>query len=308
MRRKMLPAVLTAVLLASATSSAERSLTWTLDDSEVNEIEINLHCEFTVQIASDNALEYTTAAWVGPSDGNNYEEGDPAKITDIAILPAAGGDAWVHSPAETGYPGWWSVMAEDFVEPYTIAAGNQWDVTIKAMAIGTHSLTCDFNLNGPDLLVNVVPQYIDWCDLAPLLGKWQDNACSDANDWCCRADLNRDSEVDLKDFAWLAKYWSQNLPAPNEAYNPDPNDTAANVSITADLTWTAGAYTACHAVYFGTDSVLDADDFRGYQTNTTFDPGSMAPSTPYYWRIDEVGIDVTTTGPIWSFTTAPPTG
>jgi predicted outer membrane repeat protein len=44
------------------------------------------------------------------------------------------------------------------------------------------------------------------------------------------------------------------------------------------------------------------------QTATTFDPGTMAYSTTYYWRIDEVSPSGTTTGAIWSFSTlsAPP--
>jgi len=168
-----------------------------------------------------------------------------------------------------------------------------------AIAAGSyHSLALVFTIGG----------YIDWADLAVFVDRWLENTCNDANRWCGRADINHDSNVNFSDFAFLAQYWLQTAPAPNTASNPDPNDTATNISITANLSWMAGADTACHAVYFGTNSTPDANDFQGYQTATTFDPGILGGNTIYYWRIDEVGIDKTTTGDVWSFTTAPAPG
>jgi hypothetical protein len=71
-----------------------------------------------------------------------------------------------------------------------------------------------------------------------------------------------------------------------------------------DLSWTAGAAATSHDVYFGTDSTPDSTEFKGNQTTTTFDPGTLAYSTTYYWRIDEKNSIGTTTGDVWSFTTA----
>ena len=45
---------------------------------------------------------------------------------------------------------------------------------------------------------------------------------------------------------------------------------------------------------------------QGTQAGTTFDPGALAASTTYYWRIDEGNVSGTTTGVVWSFTTVPP--
>jgi hypothetical protein len=85
-----------------------------------------------------------------------------------------------------------------------------------------------------------------------------------------------------------------------QASNPNPADGAMIISITADLNWTAGLDATSHDVYFGTNS---PGVFQGNQTATTFDPGTMAYYTKYYWRIDEINPSGITTGAIWSFTT-----
>jgi len=87
---------------------------------------------------------------------------------------------------------------------------------------------------------------------------------------------------------------------PGQATNPNPSDLATGVDINADLSWTAGTGATSHDVYFGTTS---PGYFQGNQTETTFEPGTMANYTTYYWRIDEKDASSTTTGNVWSFTT-----
>ena len=90
-------------------------------------------------------------------------------------------------------------------------------------------------------------------------------------------------------------------PLQYQASNPNPpDDPLTPVSTNVDLIWTPGAHAASHDVYFGPNS---PGTFQGNQTDTTFDPGTLAKGTTYYWRIDEVGPHGTTTGPVWSFTT-----
>jgi len=89
-------------------------------------------------------------------------------------------------------------------------------------------------------------------------------------------------------------------PLPGQASNPNQANGATTVSISADLSWTAGFGAILHNVYFGTTS---PGTFRGSQTAATFAPGSMPEYTTYYWRIDEVNPFGTTTGTVWSFTT-----
>jgi hypothetical protein len=94
-------------------------------------------------------------------------------------------------------------------------------------------------------------------------------------------------------------------PLPGQASNPSPADSATDVAVSADLSWTAGSDATSHDVYFGTTS---PGTFQGNQTATTFDPGTMANDTTYYWRIDEINSTGTTTGNVWSFTTIVSTG
>ncbi|MHC4463401.1 MAG: alkaline phosphatase [Planctomycetota bacterium] len=86
-----------------------------------------------------------------------------------------------------------------------------------------------------------------------------------------------------------------------EASNPSPADGAGGVDIETDLGWTAGAGAISHDVYFGTTT---PPAFVQNQSETTFEPGTLAPNTMYYWRIDEFDGTTTHTGAVWSFTTA----
>ncbi|MHC4674324.1 MAG: apiosidase-like domain-containing protein [Planctomycetota bacterium] len=87
---------------------------------------------------------------------------------------------------------------------------------------------------------------------------------------------------------------------PGPAANPNPANLATGVDINADLSWTPGVGATSHDVYFGT---VNPPGFQNNQAGNTYDPGTLAYSTTYYWQIDEVNIHGTTTGTVWSFTT-----
>ncbi len=100
--------------------------------------------------------------------------------------------------------------------------------------------------------------------------------------------------------------WSFTTVAPNppgKATNPSPTDSAGNVDVNADLAWKPGDSARSYSVYFGT---THPPAFRGNQAGFAFDPGTMVGCTTYYWRIDPVNDDGTTTGDVWSFTTQAP--
>ena len=95
---------------------------------------------------------------------------------------------------------------------------------------------------------------------------------------------------------------------------PNPTNGAVDVSPTQILTWDAGAVAASHEVYFGTDAdavknaTKSSPEYKGPKDlgQESFDPGKLALTTTYYWRIDEVnGInpDSPWAGNVWSLTT-----
>ena len=90
---------------------------------------------------------------------------------------------------------------------------------------------------------------------------------------------------------------------PGQAAAPSPTIGAAGIGIDNDMAWTGGAQTDSHDIYFGLSAPLGAGDFAGNQPGATFDPGTLLYDTTYYWRVDEVNADGTTTGATWSFST-----
>jgi hypothetical protein len=90
---------------------------------------------------------------------------------------------------------------------------------------------------------------------------------------------------------------------PAAATNPSPWNGAANQSKDVNISWLDGGGATSYDVYFGTNSTPDSDEFKGNQAGTTYEPGTLAHSTVYYWRIDSKNAAGTTTGDVWSFTT-----
>jgi hypothetical protein len=102
--------------------------------------------------------------------------------------------------------------------------------------------------------------------------------------------------------------WNVTIPineAPYVPRDPDPEDEETNVEIDISLSWTCGdpnEDTLLYDVYFGTDS--SPPKVESNHSATTYDPGILDFETEYFWQIiarDPRGL--TTSGPIWSFTT-----
>ncbi len=100
------------------------------------------------------------------------------------------------------------------------------------------------------------------------------------------------------------------------AYNPVPRNTASDIPIDTNLSWSFGEETVEYDVYFGTDfdevnnaSYLNLGDpadnsvYRAYVKNPgegIYDiPETLAVGTTYYWRIDLNSVK----NEVWSFTT-----
>lgn len=105
-------------------------------------------------------------------------------------------------------------------------------------------------------------------------------------------------------------------PPPPTASEPVPADGAVAGERTMILSWRAGIYSVSHDIYFG-DNFDDGNDgtggtFRRSQSTVGVAVGSgewifpegLAPSTTYYWRVDERQKNGDTyRGDVWSFTT-----
>jgi hypothetical protein len=183
----------------------------------------------------------------------------------------------------------------------SMGAGESLPTSIPAAGVLTVYQKCatssgeasDFNDDG---IVNFV-------DFSFFGTHWLETNC-DKCDRCAGADFTEDGQVgpdDLKEFVdenWLTG--TKIPPLPEQAGNPTPSDGASYIDVNTDLSWTAGTDATSHDVYFGTSEPLP---FIGNQTATTFEPGTLAQATMYYWRIDSVNDWGKTVGRVWSFTT-----
>ncbi|MFH1230427.1 MAG: putative Ig domain-containing protein [Planctomycetota bacterium] len=93
--------------------------------------------------------------------------------------------------------------------------------------------------------------------------------------------------------------------APAQVTTPTPSTGATGIPITWQLSWASASNATSYDVYFGTTS---PGTFRGNQTATIYNPGTLLNNTVYFWRIDSKNSVGTTPGIVWNFTTivAPP--
>jgi len=79
-----------------------------------------------------------------------------------------------------------------------------------------------------------------------------------------------------------------------------PANGTTGVSTNPTLAWAASASATSYQVFLGTTpnppSVADT-------TSTSFAPGTLAPSTTYYWQVAAKNAAGSTNSPVWSFTT-----
>jgi regulation of enolase protein 1 (concanavalin A-like superfamily) len=89
--------------------------------------------------------------------------------------------------------------------------------------------------------------------------------------------------------------------APGTPASPSPASGATAVSTTPTLTWSSANATS-YAVKFGTTST--PPQVATGLTSASYTPATLTGSTTYYWQIVATNAGGSTTGPVWSFTTA----
>ena len=99
--------------------------------------------------------------------------------------------------------------------------------------------------------------------------------------------------------------YDRNQP-PNIPSNPSPENHATEVDINADLSWTGGdpdeSDTVIYDIYFGDVDPPPVE--KSGHPDASYNPGTMEPSTTYYWYIiASDNHNATRIGPLWDFTT-----
>lgn len=97
---------------------------------------------------------------------------------------------------------------------------------------------------------------------------------------------------------------------PVRVNTPSPANNAIEQSVDSNISWVDGGGATQFKVYFGTEYPLTESDLVSTQSseNTTYDPGQLSPITRYYWRINSVNENGTTTGTTFVFYTGWPEG
>lgn len=94
------------------------------------------------------------------------------------------------------------------------------------------------------------------------------------------------------------------LELPSKAVISSPGNGTSDQDVDVNIVWSDGGGATSYDVYFGTDPTPDASEFKGNQPGTSYEPGTLQADITHYWRIDAKNDGGTTTGDVWSFTTA----
>lgn len=94
---------------------------------------------------------------------------------------------------------------------------------------------------------------------------------------------------------------SPSVSAPPAPATPSPGNGVQSVSRTPALSWSASAGAASYTVYGGVSATALSP--IATTTTTSYKPGTLSPSTRYYWKVIAANSGGNTSSPVWSFTT-----
>src|SRR5579863_3570972 len=87
---------------------------------------------------------------------------------------------------------------------------------------------------------------------------------------------------------------------PSAPTNPSPTSGSIGASITPTLSWSTSTNATSYDIYFGTSS---SPSLTTSVTGTTYQPGTLANSGAYYWKVVAKNSAGATSSATWSFTT-----
>ncbi|MGE5295164.1 MAG: LamG-like jellyroll fold domain-containing protein [Solirubrobacterales bacterium] len=92
---------------------------------------------------------------------------------------------------------------------------------------------------------------------------------------------------------------------PMQAFEPQPADAAADVSVGTSLDWRPGREATSHTVTIGADKdAVAGGTIAGVSVaKHGYTPTNLLLDTQYFWKVDEVGAGGAQAGDVWSFTT-----
>ena len=201
---------------------------------------------------------------------------------------------WLHPDADADYTFW--IAADDHAELWLSTTDSADDAALIAFEDGwgpSREWRTGNNMSDPVPLVGGEKYYIE------ALYKEAGGGDNLAVAWNTSTDMN---DLVPIDGAFLSPAPRQ--PSMFKARNVGPADGAVDVAPDTTLEWIAGPTALLHQVYLSTDATIDEADLQGDIAETSL-AVSLEPGTKYYWRVDEVDMDGTHEGHLWSFTTIP---
>ncbi|MBN1508410.1 MAG: hypothetical protein JW955_16295 [Sedimentisphaerales bacterium] len=227
----------------------------------------------TVQMTATADPEYTFSHW----SGNIWSSDNPTSVTMTSDME----------------------ICANFVS----AASRQHTLLISSTAGGSVTEPGEGTLQYPEGTVLTIAAVADasWS-----FGGWTGTAV-DAGKVTDPSAATTTVTVD-GDYTLQALFQAVGPQPPLTAHDPSPANGAQSV-VSRTLRWTAGQTASSHNVYLGVKATLGSGELIGRRTTTEcLIPCALVPGTTYYWRVDEVEPDGTTTypGEVWSFTAGEP--
>ena len=293
---------------------------------EMTDIFLNCYMDFIAQyptgpVPQDGAVDQSVSVDLNWNDASHATSYDVYFGTDPT--PDAGefqgnttSSNWTLGPLNENTTYYWVIVARD---AHAEAWGAVWSFTTTCSlpsqaaspspADGATDVSTDADLDWGNAYGATSYDVYFGTDPTPDAGEFQGNTTS--SNWTL-GPLNESTtyywQIDSKNACGTTtgQVWSftTTCSLPSQAASPSPANGATDVSTDADLDWGNAYGATSYDVYFGTDPTPDAGEFQGNTTSSSWTLGPLSENTTYYWQIDSKNACGTTTGQVWSFTTA----